>query len=1162
MSEKKKFEPTPSQALAIEIHGADTLVSAGAGSGKTQTLINRIIERIKNPKDDILNKLIVTFTKEAANELRGRLSDALTDLLVENPTLEHISEQIVHLGSADICTIDSFCLKLVRENFEQLGIDGGFRVADESENEVLMRDAMSEVIDTLYEQSKTDEDILRVFDCFGGLVSEEKLKDDLLDLYKALANTKDGLKTLCNNTELVGDFMDTPYGKALREQTILICEKQIVAHKHAIDALAECPECADTFADVLYYDLDVAQNLAMLAKTGTYQQIADFINAIKQPTVKGVKKLEESGIDCSFFEGTRNSIKNTSSISIKNLGKKLYYFSREAIEAFFEQTREMNLALYRVLSAFDEEYSRRKRAVGVCDFNDISRYAFKLLYDGDKPSSLADSIRDSYNEVYVDEYQDTNYIQDKIFYAISNDNRFLVGDIKQSIYRFRSAEPEIFSAYRRAFGVVTPENKHKGIPPRGAQIAMSENFRCDKGVIDFSNAVSRYMFLGSNGIPYDDSDDLIFAKKGCDYESDLPEVCIINKSFEKSKDTLILGEDDSAEAEGLAEEEALRKEAEYVASRIEKMIGKQRLANGKTIQASDIAVLLRSFSTPVPLYVEALEKRGIPVCYKGDERFFEKSEVLLALCILNAIDNPLREVYLAGAMCSVAFGFTLEDLAKIKAFSPDADGFYSALKMYSAPDDLGKRVGEFIAKLQNYREKSKKLSCCDMIAHIYAETGLLSRSGENERKSLLKLYDMARAYDGGRYKGLYSFLRYVESIRAGSNKEELGSVDGEGVRLMSVHGSKGLEFEVCFVSGCGGKLSAQDLKKPIYMHRDLGVNSYFARPGGLAKLKTIQRECSAFAIHRSYIEEEMRLLYVAMTRARSKLIITGAITQDAEKFREKCRQKRKYRCEYDTLHPENFLEWVLCAVDGNEELARVIVKRPLDEVLRERFEFEYPYKDLASLPSKLTVSKLSPTVLDEDDDDDDTFELDDLPSFKRGTDATATDIGTATHIFLQFCDFKSLGEIGFDKEKNRLAEKLFMSPQVAELVDRESIEKFINSTLYSELCLAGDSVMREYRFNVMMPANELSKTDRFATQGVLVQGVIDCLFVDKDGKHTLVDYKTDRVSLRKDPEGYLREQYSSQLYYYKRAMQKILGKEIERVEIYSVDLGKSVSLDI
>lgn len=1192
MSEKKKFDPTRAQGCAIKYTGSDLLVSAGAGSGKTATLINRIVDRLITFKEDISKKLIVTFTREAANELRSRVNTALCDAMQEHKSdkgiCAHLSEQIVKLGSADICTIDSFCLKLVRAHFEQIGLEGGFRMADESEAQVLCNEAMGEIIDELFEKKSDDVNFLRVSDCFSSFLNEEKLKSELLSLYNKLITTKNSLQTLNSSPSLGDDFLKTPYGKVICTHLDEFLDYYIGFYEYALNEIQGCAEDINAFENAFTGDLLFAKELKGALYGGeSYEQISARIASYSAQRLGNTKKA--SCPDAEMFKSMRGDFKD----KLSDIKKNYFSSSESIIRSSYEKNQSVCSALYEILCAFDARYSKKKKQAGVCDFNDVSRYALELLYDEDgEPSSLAQEISLMYDEVYVDEYQDTNFIQDKIFYAISRSNRFLVGDIKQSIYRFRSAEPEIFSAYRQSFTQIAEddisfdENGNLVLPcvekyKNGASLFMSENFRCDKSVIDLSNLISDFTFGRSSGIPYQAEDALRFAKPDATYTPESATIYLIDKSR-------VDAVDDEDEDEDEEDEEILRREAELVATRIKQMTdNKERLANGKIIENGDITILLRGFKKPVELYIDALKRRGIDCKYKGDEHFFEKSEILLVLCLLNAIDNPLRDVYLAGAMRSSVFGFTLEDMIRIKKASSTELSFYGALKAYDRDDALGKKIKEFLEALQKYRNRCLKKAAHEVISMLYAETGILSLATEREKKSLYKLYDIARSYENGKYKGLYGFLRYVEAVSDSSSKEELGESHDNCVKLMSIHASKGLEFEVCFICGCGSKLNLSDTSSPIIYHRDLGVCAYVSRDRGIAKFNTLLRRCASLAVKRASVEEEMRMLYVAMTRARSRLIMTAGVN-DPDELRAMCEKRSKFASAYSVLNPKSYMDIILQALSGHEKLASVEVipaerikigesggpertvppQEEIDEatrIMQARFDYQYPFAYLSRLPSKLSVSRLDDTVLDSEVNAEAPlkYTLEDIPQFvsHAKSQATSAERGTATHLFLQFCDYELLLKNGAEAELKRLAEADFISASDAKLVRLKDIKRFVNESSLFPMLLKARQIWRERRFNIMIDADKLTADPDLLGKGlqVLVQGVTDCIIEDENGKIILIDYKTDRVS-EENYVDYLTEKYSNQLTYYREAVEKILGRPVDRAIIYSVPLGKSIEL--
>ena len=1150
------INPTPSQRKAIFHKGSDLLISAGAGSGKTATLIARIVERLENGAD-ISRILLVTFTKAASNELKGRISKALSELLEKNPSNEHLSSQLVKIAGADISTIDSFCMKIVRPSFDKLGIDSDFRIGETGEIEILRSESMDEVIDRFYERDD-DEDFLTVCDCYEKIGDESSLGEELLELHKRLVSTPDSIKTLLKSNTWQGDFLDSKYGVVLKDylKSMLLHYKSV--YERALSEIRTCEKCMAGYGAAFEKDYTDINELLLRIDMG-YEALRNYFNNSLE--ILSLKAVRGSELDLEELKGIRGQYKN----DITGMRDTYFKSSADAILSASMQNDRICRAIYNILEEFEAEFSRKKKQHGICDFNDIERFALKLLYaENGELTPLALDIRDKYDEIYIDEYQDTSSVQDAIFKAISKNNRFMVGDIKQSIYRFRSAEPEIFASYRNEFSPIDSEGEG------GKSIFMSENFRCDSTIIDFSNLLSDRMFGVSQSIPYEASDRLIFSKTDLppDYVEKPCEICVIEKESVKDGD----------------DEDTLYKEAEYVACEIKRILSEEYLPSGERVKPSNIAILVRNAHRNAQKFVDALKAYGVGAEYTDDESFFEKSEVLLALSILNVIDNPTRDVYLAGAMRSDIFGFSLEELIEIKKNAGDTS-LYSALRYYSGDATLKDKIDNFLETLRKYRESSRKLSSYEIIADIYSSTPILSMCNQAERKSLLKLYDLARKYEGKSYKGLYSFLRYVEKIsKSDTLSPERVSKSHELVTVATIHGSKGLDYEYCFLCCANSPFAKKEEKKPLLYHRSLGIAGFVGREGGVAKFNTLIRKIVALAIRQSNVEEEMRLLYVAMTRAKHKLYVTGT-ERSIEKANTEYKRMERYfspyllktsDCYFDfimpaALEPKAFFKKreIIGSVEKTEKTDTSVGVSYSDELkneyvarLRERFSFKYHNEAESKLPSKLSISKLYPSILDGTENDeidiDKSFEY--VPSFIENGEKqyTSADRGIATHVFMQFCDFKSLKENGVEYELKALVDKQFISEETMKLVSLSDIEAFRQSELLSEL-LSAKRVMREFRFNVMLPVGNLSKDPDLQNKEVLVQGVTDCIYENDRGELVLVDYKTDRVTL-KNYENELRERHSTQLEYYKRACEMIFERPLKKAIIYSVPLAKTVEI--
>ena len=1189
-----------SQLEAINHSGSDLIISAAAGSGKTFTLVSRVIKKIKGgveaeiakregrPKDeiarlqhgsDISRMLIVTFTNPAASELKSEICDAIATERKLNPTSAHLESQYIKSSYADISTIDSFCMRLVRPNFDKLpfSLDANFRIGEAGELKILNEQTMEELIDELYESHSDNSDFLLVANCYSKFRNEQELAKSLLDLRKKLVSTKDGIKTLLNCESYENDFLKTPYGKVLCEHILEITTHFIPIYKHFIGLLEYDAIGADEFVPTLKKDLEYLEAIDTCVKAEKpYDDLSAIVNSYELDALSKKKYAQNKEISISNLRLARNDLAST----INKL-KKFFVANEDAVISSIKQNARMCRAIYNILSLFEQKLLAKKRLLSVYSFDDISKFALLLLYDENgNRTKLANEIASRYDDIYIDEYQDTNSVQDKIFEAISSNNRFMVGDIKQSIYRFRSAEPEIFKSYRNRYK--TKELFDENSP--GKAIFMSNNYRCDENVVELSNMVSNYMFEGSYGVPYSKEDRLIFSKDIKDktsYTERVSEVHIINSKGQGKN--------------------PIAYQAKYVALQIRDLIG-QDMPNPKydsslpeneknqkriKIKASDITILLRNANSQIPYYVDALGELGIPSMYKVKENFFETPHIMLVLCILNAIDNPSKDIYLAGAMRSPVFNFSLEELVRIKRKIKGGASLYSTLKSYNVDDALKEKINDFLKVLKEHKISIKKKSSHNALSYIYNECGLLTMCKDNERADLMKLYNIARVFEGTSFKGVFSFLKHIDNLsRDYESREFQGDITKDSVQLMSIHASKGLQFPVCFVCGAENTFNSSDTNGELLFHRELGVAGFVGKDDGLARFDTLARKCIALKIQKESVEEEMRILYVALTRAKHQLVITGC-SSNPKKARGDILALSDFTTPYTLYNTNSFMKFILGALkeesnkyysifldtvvnsisddgaSGDEDM-RVEIDG-YKKIFDERFAFKYKYDYLERIPSKLSVSSLSSKVLDEKNSEIKIPELDSTPRFllndkELEESITGAQRGTATHVFLQFCDFNRLLENGVDAELKQLVDDKFISESDSLLVDKDNIEKFIKSRLLKQI-LSAKEVHREFRFNILLDANDFTSKKDLDNEKILVQGVMDCILELDDGRLVLIDYKTDKVT----PDNYKKElsrRYSSQLKYYKLACEKIFDKEVFEVKLYSVLIGDDFVLEI
>ena len=1212
---------TPAQTSAIETSGHDLLVSAGAGSGKTAVLTERIIRRLTDRDDpaEITRMLIVTFTKAAAGELKERISKAVSEALARDPKNKRLARQLISLDRAKICTIHSFCLDLLRDSGTDAGLPATFRIADDAEIKLLRSSLMNELIDDYYANIPTDRSIdsfASFAENFIGTKSDDALADIFLGIEASLSSFTEHIefiKIFANELRAAScDFSETRCGKEIVDLVVGKLSVYRETFAGALSYITDDPKLNKAYFDAFSGDIDFIDRVREACKKGRYSAIAEVFKTYT-PEKLGILRGYELPTAVLKAKEARTAFSDER----KRMCSKFFSLTDKELAENRIDTADTLEKLYTLLSEFISRFSAEKHNRGIVDFNDLERLAYRMLVNDGKPTAAAKAVSAQFDEVYIDEYQDVNALQDAIFSAVSNgSNRFMVGDIKQSIYAFRGAEPRIFSDYRNSFLPIDKAEDGSGV-----SVFLSNNFRCDSTVIDFSNIVSACLFTSGRGdIPFYDEDLLIHSKTESESGEPVHVVLIEEGSLNDDKKAGPCSGEANAEESAGDDESISEGEAEYVAGEIARLLKEGKKNDGSPIKPSDIAILMRSAKAQASAFEAAFERYGIPLYNNVDSDFFENSEVLLALCILNVIDNPTRDIYLAGALRSPVFGFTLDELIKIRRHTSEGC-LFEALCEYCKSCDFPKGT-DFLERLEHWRQKAEGMPVDRLVWYIYRDTDLpalvFDKGDLSRRANLMLLYEYARRFEASSFKGLYNFIRYINDILENKAQLENAKVIGEAddtVKLMTIHQSKGLEFPVCFICGTGKRFNESDLRANIVMERSLGIAMKLADSTGFARYDTPIRQAIVKRLSDSRLEEEMRVLYVAMTRARERLYVTAQVS-DAGKLLDTATDDAAQLSRYVILKNGGYMKWILTAlehhkltcgnpapvdlqiIDGmfdivkdspktadsqNGEAAKAPSNDRLENLIRERFEFVYPHTAASKIPAKLSVSKLVPTLLDED-----AAELDDAqtsysftkkrPMFLDGQvtelPSTAAERGTATHLFMQFCDFSRFVSFSDDltatvrDEAARLAGMKYITPRASSLVDVDRLAKFFESDTFAEICQA-KNVYREHRFNVALPASDFTTDEGLAArlegETVLVQGVIDCFYDNPDGTVTLIDYKTDRIPTgmsESEAETMLTERHRLQLSYYKSACERISAKKVTRVAIYSFGLGRTVEIDV
>lgn len=1198
---------TPAQRLAIDTKDRTLLISAAAGSGKTRTLTERIISSLidREHPADLSRMLIVTFTRAAASELKERIEKAVSDALKNDPDNQHLARQLVLLPGAHISTIDSFCNFIVRQNAGILGISPAFRIPDEAERSLLMHTVMDELIDSLYANEIPSVLAPRFMTLAAELASaraEDSLSDVLLSLYESLQGQEDPVGVLRENARLYREecampIFETRAGKFISEMTVSAAEhyrlgiQRLHGEIRAEDGFwgAEYAGFTEQFAAALQKIEDAARVGYAQAQAALAERAFPSAPRNKKDIPKGDAALRMD----AFCKECREEI--------RGLFARYYAYSEQMWRETLPSLAERMETLAETIAVFAERFSAEKRRRMLCDFGDLSHLTYSLFCKDGKPTDAARAVAARFDAIYVDEYQDINAVQHKIFECIATPtNRFMVGDIKQSIYSFRHAQPDIFARMRREFSPI----EEKG---ETASLFMSDNFRCDKPVIDFVNSVFCPLFsLAGQSIGYEDADKLAFSKiydKGIT-PREFPVKVGLFFSKEMPKDAPGDGDADEESADLL--DESLPPEALWVAKEIRRLLDEGEVRqDGKRITPSDIAILLRTGKNKTKRFSAALRALGVTVAAEEETEFFMTPEVLLALSILNSIDNPHRDIYLTGLMRSPLFSFSFEELMAIRREGdPDRTrSLYDTLLAYTALHPEEEKPKKVLSFLDKWRARAEGMSVDRLLRELYAGTGLLSmRRDEKDlrrRSNLLLLYNYARRFEAGGYKGLYSFIAYInEIIASGKRFDDVKSTESEksSVRIFTMHKSKGLEFPVCFVCDLGAPFNHPHNKLNLVYSHTLGAAMRMNDGSGLIPIENPWRNAVIDSIDLSQAEEEMRVLYVALTRARERLYVTGSPRKREDSFFPEAELLVKTFSRYSILAARNAMQWILAATEnlpggqppficteeeeGGEKPAETTEQTAaadprLTELFRERFAYRYPYEHMTNIPRKLSVSRLHPSVLDEEEEPvaelsaEEKPQVATVPAFLGGdkTDEAAKR-GTATHLFLQFCDFRSLLEKGAEAELIRLREEGFLTAEDAKRVRLDEIELFCRSSLPADI-LSASEVYREARFHVALPAEEFAREparrESLRGEKILVQGVIDCVFRRADGALVLLDYKTDRLTKEQLRDKLLAKEllesrHGEQLAYYRAACRSLFGQLPDETLIYSLPLGDSIKL--
>lgn len=1153
-------EWTKQQQHAIDARNRNVLVSAAAGSGKTAVLVERVIKLItdRNNPVDIDKLLIVTFTNAAAAEMRTRISTALNKILLDDPGNMNAVKQLSLVPSAKICTIDSFCINLVRENFFELGVNQDFGLLDGAKADILSETALNNVIDNYFEEE--DELFKSLFEMFSSSKDNSAFNTVIKRLHTYIYAQPFPFVWLKDAVEMYNPdnaMENSEWFEFVKNELRSYIKFAISVVDSAYDVLIEDDLLFDAYTNRLDEDRQVFVNLLDSLDKSWNDVVNSYssINFGRMPVKRGYTSpiKDELSAVRAIYKGIVDK-KNTE--RILSISESDYYDDLKHLYPIMQK-------LYDVVVGYDEELKNLKDEANEYTFADVEQFAIKLLFENGNgqaiPTQLSKDLSGNFYEILIDEYQDTNKAQDMLFQVLSNGkNRFMVGDIKQSIYRFRLAMPEIFNKKKESYSYY---NSEKLVD---SKIILDKNFRSRNEICKYVNYIfSVFMQKEVGDIEYNADEYLNY---GADFgNTDIPsaQIKILNNTTTADLD---------------------EKEAIYIAQTINKKVNSKEQIWDKDhfrdIEYGDFAVLLRSQKGHIGKYSEIFTNYGIPTICDNSSNLFESNEIKILTSFLKIIDNPMQDVPLLAVMMSAIYGFTADDMAKIRVNSPKGSLYSAVLK-----SDLPK-VKDFLKDIKILRKNSVTMSVSYFIRflcefkNIFALANALG-NGEQRCSNINKLIEFAKGFDASDSVGLTSFMRLLAKAEKSDRGIEGVAVSAgaqNAVSIMSVHKSKGLEFPVVILAGAERKYNTSDLSEKILLSSaGIGVKRFdsdlmcqtYTFP--YLALQNISK-CSGMG-------ENLRVLYVAMTRAKEQFI-TFITIDDIEKRVNNLSSKiingkvdpyyikntdrdsdiillsalmhqngkilRELSDKYISIKTADFKLDIEIAetVSEIEELTDDVqceYDSELLEQINDKLTYKYDYINLSKSPAKRNASSLDDSIKTMK------YFASSKPAFMNKSGLTPGQRGTAMHAFMQFCDYNS-AKSNLDDEIERITACGFISPEQAECLNINALQNFFNSE-FAQRMFNSDNIYREIKVSSFLPVSQFEDTD--SDEKILIQGISDCVF-EEDGELVLVDYKTDRVS----DENELLDMYKNQIAFYKTAVSKTLNMKVKQVVLYSFHLGK------
>ena len=1182
---------------------------------------------------DIDKILVVTFTNAAASEMRERILDAIYKKIEESPDDANLQKQIILLNKASICTIDSFCLDVIKNNFYEIDVSANTRIADGTEILLLKQEVLDDIFEEKYIEN--DKDFLDLIDTYTKYNRDEDLKDLILNIYTYIQASpfpeewleeKVKMFDIKENAEY-SNFSNTPWGKIIIQNVDEILENGILKLQNLKRKMERFPEL-EKYTNVVNEDINnylyIKENLKDWDKSATI--ISEFKNKTWPTDKKITNDLKDEAKDI------RDSVKDEFK-KVKDLINCLSQEANDDIEYMYTILEKLkNLIL-----EFSDRFYQKKREKNIMDFNDMEHLALKMLVKKDElgnvvKTDIAKRYEEKFEEIDIDEYQDSNLVQEYILTSVSKGNNiFMVGDVKQSIYKFRQARPQLFIEKYNKYKLYPGDNEDR-------KIQLFKNFRSRKNILDFTNLVFENIMSKELGdIDYNQDEYLNLGASYVDIsEQNLKtEIEIIDTSdednyiwkTEQELDNNIENTEGDNQTEERVEDVVL--EARFVAKKIKELIdSKYQVVDKKLgkrdIKYKDISILLRSMTGVANIYEKEISELGIPVYSDSSGEYLQSTEIETIMSLLRIINNPMQDIPLVTVMRSPIGNFTDNELIEIRMNDRNSN-FYDALTKTDTP-----KVKKFLGLLEELREDEQYMALDEWIWNIYIKTGYMNyvslMPNGNLRVSNLKmLFERAKQYESASFKGLFNFINFIDKIKFNSEDLTSAKIIGENenvVRIMSIHKSKGLEFPVVILAGTGKQFNFQDLNEKILLDQDLGIGPQYINSERHIEFKTLAKKALSIKAKNEAISEEMRVLYVALTRAKEKLIVVGRQKDVNKKMSDKQKVLEIYSEDNKKINPyllqkyKTYLDWIeliylkegtastkdvfsvninkkadliknskqedneiediYAKIKNNAESHNNVENQETKDKIKQLLNWKYPYTEVSEIPTKTSVTKIKELANAEQiqertkdlkidiQEDSTQTSISAKPKFlkdSKDNKITNAQKGTVMHLCVQKMNEKE--EYDLLKIQDLIEElrtKELISSIEADCIDTNRLLEYTRSNLWQELKEAKE-INKEKAFYINVKASKLyNNISKEMDEDILVQGIIDLYYIDKNDNIVLVDYKTDYVE--KGKEELLVEKYKEQLNLYKEALEKSLNRKVKNMGIYSLYLNQFIQIHI